>query len=107
MRTLATLSLTITTLSGCFYFGPQPVPMLVDPQNPEIITELVNKKTGEVTVTKKSTKRLKVDNSEPASFADYKEWRKENDPGGQVYAEFKQWEAALKERQLRQQNKAK
>ena len=38
-----------------------------------------------------------VDISKPATFADYKKWREDNDPKGQSYAEFKQWEAAYKE----------
>ncbi|MGH1487721.1 MAG: hypothetical protein ACRBCI_16035 [Cellvibrionaceae bacterium] len=49
-----------------------------------------------------TSKSTAVDVSKPASFADYKKWRENNDPGGQTYAEFKQWEAAYKEWQKKQ-----
>lgn len=35
-----------------------------------------------------------IDTSKPASFEDYKLWRKENDPAGQSYADYKEWENA-------------
>ena len=39
--------------------------------------------------------------AKPASFAQYQKWRQRHDPTGQVYADFKQWEAAYN--QWRQQ----
>ncbi len=110
IRTFTLILLTTLLVSGCSYFSrsPQPRPMPVDNKAPEIISEIENPRTGVTTITTKKTKRFVADKSKPASFSDYKKWRRENDPGGQVYAEFKQWEAALKARQLRQQkNKAK
>jgi hypothetical protein len=44
-----------------------------------------------------SSKRFVVDKEAPASFEDYKKWRKENAPNEEVYAEYKQWEAAYKQ----------
>jgi hypothetical protein len=48
-----------------------------------------------------------VDDSKPASFEDYKKWRRDNDPGGQTYAEFKEWEAAFGEWQLQRKQALK
>ena len=38
-----------------------------------------------------------TNDAKPASFAQYKQWRQRNDPAGQVYADFKQWQAAYNE----------
>ncbi|MGH1439903.1 MAG: hypothetical protein ACRBBR_07335 [Cellvibrionaceae bacterium] len=35
--------------------------------------------------------------SQPATFEQYRQWRKANDPSGQTYAEYKQWEAEYKQ----------
>ncbi len=32
------------------------------------------------------------DTEKPTSFAEYKEWRKKNDPASEAYAEYKEWE---------------
>lgn len=32
----------------------------------------------------------------PATYAEYKQWRKANNPQGQLYAEYKEWEAAYR-----------
>jgi hypothetical protein len=71
------------------------------------VTEVENKKTGEITTTTVKAKTFVVDDSQPASFEDYKKWRRENDPGGQTYADFKAWEAALGEWKLQQEKAVK
>lgn len=38
-----------------------------------------------------------IDTSRPTTFEEYRQWRKANDPNGQTYAEYKQWEAAYKQ----------
>lgn len=101
------LLLTVFILSGCSYiFGPRKVyPPL--PDSSDIVTEVENKKTGEITTTTVKAKTFVVDDSQPASFEDYKKWRRENDPGGQTYADFKAWEAALGEWKLQQEKAVK
>jgi len=42
-------------------------------------------------------KKASVDYSKPATFSEYRQWRKSNDPSGQTYAEYKEWEAAYKQ----------
>lgn len=42
-------------------------------------------------------KKAIVDDGKPATFGEYRQWRKSNDPGGQTYAEYKEWEAAYKQ----------
>ena len=44
----------------------------------------------------KDTAEKRFDPSRPTTFAEYTQWREENDPDGQIYAEFKKWEAAYK-----------
>ena len=47
---------------------------------------------------KPASKVETVENGDkPATFDDYKVWRKANDPSGQTYAEYKEWEAAYKQ----------
>ena len=41
----------------------------------------------------------------PVSYADYKRWREANDPAGELYANFKEWQAAYKKWQQQQQLK--
>lgn len=50
-------------------------------------------------------KKAIVDDGKPATFGEYRQWRKSNDPGGQTYAEYKEWEAAYKQ-WLKEQAKA-
>jgi len=42
-------------------------------------------------------KKADIDGSQPATFDQYRQWRKANDPSGQTYAEYKQWEAEYKQ----------
>ncbi len=44
------------------------------------------------------------DTEKPISFAEYKEWRKTNDPAGSAYAAFKEWEIAYKRWKAEQEN---
>jgi len=56
--------------------------------------------SGEGVDTNKETlqiKRTDVDDSKPATFDQYRQWRKTNDSSGQTYAEYKQWEAEYKQ----------
>jgi hypothetical protein len=53
---------------------------------------------GDSTTPKTAT----VDQSKPATYAEYKAWRKNNDPAGQTYAEYKNWEIAYKQWQQEQ-----
>ncbi len=122
MRSLTLPLLTVFVISGCAYLPsglPGAAPKISKPsvvyKTPEIVNfgpESADPKISEQTPEDflkedEGPGRFVLDKSKPASFADYKQWRRKNDPGGQVYAEFKQWEAALKERKLRQQKQAK
>jgi hypothetical protein len=106
MRMPTLLFLTAFILSGCSYFGPKTVyPPL--PDSSVIVIETENIKTGEVITTTVKARTFVVDDSKPASFEDYKEWRRENDPGWQTYADFKVWEAALGEWKMQQEKAIK
>ena len=107
MRMPTLLSLTVFILSGCTLFGPKTVYPPIDPQNPYIITETEDLRGGETIITRERAKTFVVDDSKPASFEDYKKWRRENDPGGQTYADFKAWEAALGEWKMQQEKAIK
>ncbi len=41
------------------------------------------------------------DTKKPTSFAEYKQWRRSNDPDSEAYAEFKAWEAKQREWKLK------
>lgn len=103
MRMPTLLLLIVFILPGCSFFGPKTTYLPLDPGNPFIVIETVDKRTGLVTVTKTKAETFVVDDSKPSSFEDYKKWRRENDPGGQTYADFKEWEAALGEWKLQQE----
>ena len=117
MRVLALLFIIIFTVSSCSYLlGP---PKISKPSTVYKKTKIINvgpqspdtKRSEQLPENYREKEKLPdsfvLDTSKPASFEDYKQWRKENDRGGQIYAEFKQWEAALKEQQLKQQKNAK
>lgn len=103
MRMPTLLLLIVLFLSGCGFFGPKTTYPPLDPKARDIVIEYENKKTGEITTSIVKPKTFVVDDSKPASFEDYKKWRRENDPGGQTYADFKEWEAALGEWKLQQE----
>jgi len=107
MRMPTLLFLTAFILSGCSYFGPKTVYPPIDANNPYIITEREDPRGGETIVTREKAQTFVVDDSQPASFEDYKKWRRENDPGGQTYADFKAWEAALGEWKMQQEKAIK
>lgn len=48
-------------------------------------------------------KKAVVDRTKPANFDEYRQWRQANDPSGQTYAEYKQWEAAYRQWSKQQQ----
>jgi hypothetical protein len=107
MRIPLLLLLIASNLAGCSLFEPKTTYLPLDPNNPVIVTETVDQRTGSITVTTTQAETFVVDDSKPASFDDYKKWRRENDPGGQTYADFKEWEAALGEWKLQQQQAIK
>ncbi len=37
------------------------------------------------------------DSTKPITYAQYKKWRKQNDPNSEAYAEYKQWEINLRQ----------
>lgn len=51
-----------------------------------------------------SSQANEIDTSQPASFEVYKEWRQKNDPDGELYAEYIEWEAAYKQWLKKQPN---
>jgi hypothetical protein len=107
MRMPVLLVLVAFILSGCSLFVPKPVYPTVDPGARDLVIEKENLKSSEVTTIIVEVERYVVDDSKPASFEDYKKWRRDNDPGGQTYAEFKEWEAAFGEWQLQQKQALK
>ena len=107
MRMPLLLLLIIVSLAGCSLFGPKTVYPTIVPGARDLIIEKEGVGSNEITTAIVKTKRFVVDDSKPASFDDYKKWRRENDPGGQTYADFKAWEAALGEWKLQQQQAIK
>lgn len=86
-RILALLALIIA-ISGCSSSKTK----FVD-SDPSIPTDEGVSTPVEVVQAKKAD----VDYSQPATFEQYRQWRKANDPSGQTYAEYKQWEAEYKQ----------
>ena len=107
MRIPLLLLLIASNLAGCSLFEPKTTYTPLDPKARDIVIEYENKKTGEISTSIVKPTTFVVDDSKPASFDDYKKWRRENDPGGQTYADFKEWEAALGEWKLQQQQAIK
>ncbi len=96
------MAIVVSCSSPKTIYPSEPVDPKAEEENTE--TPLSGRNDGPVQTKKKKvkTKKLAVDDSKPATYSDYKQWRKTNDPGGQVYAEFKEWEAAYKQWQKQQ-----
>ena len=107
MRIPTLLLLMAFILSGCGLLGPKTSFPPLNPKARDIVTETENQTTGEIITTIVKAKTFIVDDSKPASFEDYKKWRREYDPGGQTYADFKEWEAAFGEWKLQQEQALK
>ena len=93
------LALLIFSLIGCGTTKIQPV--AVDPAaHSDHFTG--EEKDAKSTRKKRAPQKLVVDNSRPATYEQYRQWRQNNDPDSQTYADYKAWEAAYKRWQKEQ-----
>ncbi len=104
---ISALTLLVVGVTACsspktIYPSVPVEPIAKEEKNTETLPSGRNDGPVQTKKKKVKTKKLAVDDSKPATYSAYKQWRKTNDPGGQVYAEFKEWEAAYKQWQKQQ-----
>ncbi len=95
MRPLLTTICLFFVLSGCS--ATKETFLYIDPVTQSNTEKESNTAEEDTAAPKKPRKAVKVDRSQPATFDEYRQWREQNDPSGQTYAEYKAWEAAYKQ----------
>lgn len=59
--------------------------------------------TASNTVNQPAVETIQFDTTRPTNYAEYKRWRQANDPSGEAYANYKEWEIRYREWQERNQ----
>ena len=58
-------------------------------------------KTAEV--NEQDENQVIYNTEEPTSYAEYREWRKQNDPASEAYADYREWQINYRKWQLEQE----